>query len=483
MGVEGRNLIGGEWVQARSGQTFESVDPARPTEVLGRFPRSGSADIDAAVLSARQAFPAWRKMPAQTRATYLLRAAAVLRQRRSDLARAVTSDTGKVLRHADFEVQEAIDAAEYAAGFGRWPYGETVPSELPDRTCLTWREPLGVVGLITPGAFPVGPAGGRMFNALVAGNAVVARSSQDSPLASQRLFEAILEAGFPAGLINLVHGHDDESNPPLLAHPDVNGISFTGLPEAGRAVALECGRHLKRLGLVLASKNTMVVAEDADLERAVESATWAGFGATGQRTTAASRVIVHRARLAEFTERFVARANSLRVGNGFDDKSDLGPLVNLSGQERARSYADQAVRDGARVATGGRTYTEGPLANGYFFPPTVLTNVTPVMRVAQDVIYAPIVGLIAADSLEQALQHANSTSYGLVMNLYTRDLNRAIRAARELQSGIVYVNTGTQGEVHMPFGGTKASGNGGRTSGSHALDEFTELKAVYVDHA
>jgi acyl-CoA reductase-like NAD-dependent aldehyde dehydrogenase len=476
------NRIGDGWVAAVSGQEFMSVNPARPSTILGTFPRSGAGDLDLAAKAARAAFPAWRKLPAEARAQFLSRAATLLRERKQELAEVITRDTGKVTRNAIFEVEEAIDAAEYAEGVGRWPSGETVPSELSDRTCFTWREPLGVVGVITPGPFPIGVGGGRIFSALVAGNTVVFRPSEDAPLAAHRFVELLLDAGFPPGVLNLLQGYDNETIPALVSHPYVSGISFTGSNETGRAIAVECARQLKRVGLVLASKNSIVVMDDADLDVAVEAAIWAAFGASGQRTTAASRLVVHRKRLAEFSERFARRSQELRIGDGLLEGSEIGPLINEVSRRRMHDYAQIGTNEGATIVAGGRMFTDGPLADGFFYPPTVLGGVTPKMRVAQEVIYGPVVAIIAADTPEQAIEYANSTDYGLTLSIYTRDLSRAFRSMHELQSGVVYVNAGTQGEVQLPFGGVKASGNGRRTGGTPGLDEFAEWKAVYVDH-
>jgi alpha-ketoglutaric semialdehyde dehydrogenase len=478
------NLVGGEWAPARSGRTFESHNPADRSDVVGVFPRSGADDVAAAVEAARRAFPGWRATPQPARGEVLRRAGQLLRDRKEDLARLMTREMGKVLVEARGDVQEAIDMADYMAGESRRPMGATVPSELTDKVCLTFREPAGVVGLITPWNFPVAIPSWKLFPALLAGNCVVLKPAEDTPLCAARLVDVLVEAGLPPGVVNVVHGIGEEAGAALVVHPDVRVISFTGSAEVGRQVAARGGELLKRVSLELGGKNAIVVLDDADLELALDGAVWAAFGTTGQRCTATSRTIVHRRLLGDFTDLLRARAEALRVGDGLRQDVDVGPIINDRQLRRVHSYTEVGVAEGARLVTGGAVLDQGDLARGHFYAPTVFADVSPGMRIAQEEIFGPTVAVIAADSEEQALAHANSTAYGLSLSIYTRDVGRAFRAMRELQAGIVYVNAPTIGaEIQLPFGGVKSTGNGHREAGMTALEEFSEWKSVYVDYS
>jgi alpha-ketoglutaric semialdehyde dehydrogenase len=478
------NLIGGERRAARSGRTFEDRNPARWSDVVGTFPRSGEEDVDAAVRVARAAFGAWRATPAPRRCEILLRAALLLRDRKEELARTMTREMGKVLEEARGDVQEAIDMAEFAAGLGRRPNGETIPSELPDKFCFTWREPVGVVGLITPWNFPVAVPSWKLLPALAAGNTIVFKPAEDTPLCGLRLAEVLAEAGLPDGVLNVVCGMGPEAGAALVAHPDVDCISFTGSTEVGRLIGAECGRSLKRVGMELGGKNGIVVMDDADLELAVDGAVWGAFGTSGQRCTAASRAIVHRSVMGDFLDALKARAEALRIGDGLRDGVQVGPIINQTQLERVHSYTGVAREERAEVVTGGRVLDEGELGEGWFYSPTVFAGVEPGMRVAREEIFGPSLSVLAAGSLDEALERANATAYGLSLSLYTNDVRAAFRAVRELQSGIVYINAPTIGaEIQLPFGGVKDTGNGHREAGPTAVDEFTEWKSVYVDYS
>jgi len=481
---EFHNLVGGDRVPARSGRTFESVNPADRADVVGVFPRSGAEDVSDAVAAACRALPGWRRTPQPARADVIRRAAQLLRDRKEELARLMTREMGKVLVEARGDVQEAVDMADYMAGEGRRPSGETVPSELTDKVCFTWREPIGVVGLITPWNFPIAIPSWKLFPALVAGNAIVLKPAEDTPLCAARLVETLIDAGLPPGVVNVVHGIGEEAGAALVDHPDVRAISFTGSGEVGRLVAERCGQQLKRVSLELGGKNALVVLDDADLELAVDGAVWAAFGTTGQRCTAASRMIVHERVLGDFTELLRSRAERLRVGDGLREDVEVGPIINERQLRRVHSYTEVGVDEGARLVTGGAVLEQGDLANGHFYAPTIFADVLPGMRIAQEEIFGPTVSVIAAGSLDEALAHANSTAYGLSLAVYTRDVGRAFRAMRELQAGIVYVNAPTIGaEIQLPFGGIKSTGNGHREAGTTALEQFSEWKTVYVDYS
>ena len=478
-----RNYISGEWVPAADGRTSENHDPASG-DLIGRFPRSGQADVDRAVSAAKAAFESWRLTPAPKRGEILFRVGQILAQRKEEIARDMTREMGKVLVEARGDVQEGIDMAFYMAGEGRRLFGSIVPSELPNKSAYGMREPLGVVACVTPWNFPVAIPSWKTMAALIAGNTIVLKPATDTPLSAVHLVEVFEAAGLPAGVLNLVCGTGSEVGMPLVQHPDVAGISFTGSNEVGREVNVEAARQFKRVTLELGGKNAIIVLDDADLDLAVDGILWSAFGTAGQRCTACSRLIVQRGVRAELERRLVERVSRLRLGHGLEPDTDVGPLVNTSQVERVHSYMAVARDDGARILCGGEPAREGTLANGSFFQPTILSGVTPRMRVAQEEIFGPVLSVIEVASLDEAIAVNNDTKYGLSSAIFTQNVNAAQRAVRDLSTGIVYINAGTIGaEIQLPFGGTRGTGNGHREAGLGALEFFTEWKAVYVDYS
>ncbi|TMB90694.1 MAG: aldehyde dehydrogenase family protein [Chloroflexi bacterium] len=482
--VEAGNRIGGQSRPAADGQTFESRNPAHTADVVGVFPRSGAGDIDGAVRAATEAFDAWRRTPWPRRAEIILRAAQLMEARKDDLARTMTREMGKVLTEARGDVQEAIDMGKFIAGEGRRAFGETVPSELRDKWAMTMRQPFGVVGCITPWNFPIAIPSWKVFPAIMAGNAVVLKPAEDTPLCALRFVEMLEEAGLPAGVVNAVFGYGEEAGDALVRHPGVAAIYFTGSVDTGRIVSEICGRMLKKCSLELGGKNAILVLADADLELAVDGALWGAFGTAGQRCTASSRLIVESGALDEFTARLLDRTARLRLGDGLEEGVDVGPVINETQLRRVHSYTGVGREEGASLLTGGEIAREGALAEGWFYRPTVFGDVTPAMRIAQEEIFGPTTVVMPVRSLDEALAAANSTQYGLSLSVYTNDLRKAFRAINELHSGIVYVNAPTIGaEIQLPFGGTRNTGNGHREAGGRVLDEFSEWKSIYIDYS
>jgi alpha-ketoglutaric semialdehyde dehydrogenase len=478
-----QNLIGGEWVQAVSGKTFLNLNPADKTDVVGSFPASGAEDVAQAVAAAKKAFETWRLVPAPKRAEILVRAGILLKERKEKYARDMTREMGKVLAETRGDVQEAIDEAFYVAGEGRRLFGQTTPSELQNKFAMSIRMPLGVVGMIAPWNFPMAIPSWKLFPALVSGNTCVIKPAEDTPLSTHNLVQTLLDAGLPPGVVNIVNGFGTEAGAPLVEHADVRAISFTGSSEVGSIVAQRAAATFKPISLEMGGKNAQIVMDDANLELALEGALWGGFGTTGQRCTATSRILLQRGIAAKFAAEFVARAEKLVVGQGLDEKIEVGPQVNESQIETSTKYCEIAVNEGAKLLTGGHALTEGDYAKGNFFAPTVFGGVMPTMRIAREEVFGPVVSLIEFDTFEDAIRIANSIDYGLSTSIYTKDVNRAFTAIRDLEAGITYINAPTIGaEVHLPFGGVKQTGNGHR-EGNGAIDFYTTWKSVYIDYS
>jgi aldehyde dehydrogenase (NAD+) len=476
-----RLFIAGEWVDGVSGETFESVNPADRRDVIGRFQAGTAADAGMAIKAAEMAFPSWRATPAPRRGEIMYAFAELMARHKERLARAMTREMGKVLAEARGDVQEGIDIAYLMAGEGRRMYGDTVPSELPDKWAMSIRQPIGVTGIITPWNFPIAIPCWKMMPALVTGNTVVFKPASDTPHCATLLVELMAEAGFPPGTVNLVTGAGASVGDPIVDSPDVKVISFTGHSSTGKRIAERAGRRLKRVSLELGGKNGVVVLRDADLDLATDGILWSAFGTTGQRCTACSRVIVERPILEPLLQRLEARARNLRLGSGLDDGVDVGPLINSGAVEKVASYVEIGRGEGELVL-GGSAATAGDLAHGSFFEPTIFSGVRPMDRIGQEEIFGPVLSVIPVDDFDAAITALNQTRYGLSASIFTRDVNRAFRAMRDFEAGIVYVNAGTTGaETHLPFGGWKETGNGHREAGHAALDTFTEWKSIYVD--
>jgi acyl-CoA reductase-like NAD-dependent aldehyde dehydrogenase len=479
-----KNFIDGEWVESASGKTFEDRNPADTREVVAIFQRSNKADVDAAVDAAKRAYAKWRLVPAPRRAEMVFRAAEILLERKEEYARDMTREMGKVLKETRGDVQEAIDAAYYNAGEGRRLFGPTVPSELPNKFAMAVRQPIGVCGMITPWNFPMAISSWKLLPAIVCGNACVIKPAQDTPLSTFNLVSALTDAGVPKGVVNVVSGYGPEAGSPLLENAAVRAISFTGSSAVGKIIGTTAAKSFKHCSLELGGKNPMIVLDDANLDLAVEGGLWGAFGTTGQRCTATSRIIVQKGVYRQFIDKFVARAKKLKVGNGLDETVEMGPAVNENQLNTDLKYIEIGRNEGAKLVLGGNRLDKGEYQHGWFIEPTVFTDVDPKMRIAQEEIFGPVAAIIPCEDLDNAIEIANGIDYGLSSSLYTKDVNKAFSAIRDLETGITYINAPTIGaEVHLPFGGTKATGNGHREGGIGAVDFYTEWKSVYIDYS
>jgi aldehyde dehydrogenase (NAD+) len=477
-----QNLIGGKFVAAVGGATFENRNPADTSDLVGIFQDSDERDVQAAVAAAQQAYASWRLAPAPKRAEILFRAGQLLIERKEQYARDMTREMGKVLKETRGDVQEAIDMIFFMAGEGRRLHGHTTPSEMQNKFQMSVRQPLGVCALITPWNFPMAIPSWKILPALIVGNTVVIKPASDTPLSVYNFVQCLLDAGVPDGVINIVTGSGGKVGEPLMRHPDVKVISFTGSTEIGSRVARVGAEGMKHVSLEMGGKNPMIVMADADLDLVVDGALWGAFGTSGQRCTATSRLIAHRAVVGELTERLAARAEGLTVGNGLDEANQMGPSINQGQLDTVIRYVEIGKQEGARLICGGARLSAGALARGFFHQPTIFGDVQRSMRIAQEEIFGPVLSIITIDSLEEAIDVANDVPFGLSSAIYTRDVNAAFRAMRDLYTGIVYVNAPTIGaEIHLPFGGTKGTGNGHREGGLQVLDVFSEWKSIYVD--
>jgi aldehyde dehydrogenase (NAD+) len=479
-----KNLIAGEWLAPSTRRYLENRNPADHRDLIGRFPDSGPADVDRAVLAATRAFERWRLTPAPARGDLLRRLGDRLAGEKEELARAMTREMGKVLTETRGDVQEAIDTAYYAASEGRRLFGHTVASELRHKWTMSWRRPIGVAGLVTPFNFPMAIPTWKMFPALVCGNTVVLKPSEDVPHTAHRLVELALEAGFPPGVINLVHGRGEVAGKALVEHPLVPVVSFTGSTTTGAWIGETCGRMHKRLSLEMGGKNAMIVLEDADLDLALAGVLWGAFGTTGQRCTATSRLLLHRKIHDRFLDRLAARVARIRIGDGSRPETEMGPLIHAGARDKVERYVEIGRKEGAHLVTGGGRPRGTNFANGWFMTPTIFAGVRPGSRLEQEEIFGPVLSVVRVGSLDEAIKVNNGVRYGLSSALYTRDSNAAFRGLQDLDTGITYINAPTIGaEAHLPFGGTKQTGNGHREGGWEVYQFFSETKVGYVDYS
>lgn len=470
--------IDGRWTPASTGATFDSLNPSNK-KVIARFHKANEEDTDKAIAAAKKAFPAWRDVPAPQRAKILWNVVELLKKNKARLGKLVATEMGKIMPEALGDVQEAIDVFEYMAGEGRRLFGHTTPSELRNKFAMTIRRPIGVVGLITPWNFPIAIPSWKIAPALICGNTIVFKPSSDTPMCAMELVNILVQAGVPAGVLNVVTGPGSTVGGRMIKHRDVRAISFTGSRSTGEWITQNAG--VKKIGLELGGKNPIIIMDDADLELALDGVMFGAFGTTGQRCTACSRVIIHAPVQKKFEKMLLSRLRRTRLGDPTNAKTDVGPLINERAVHKAQKYVEIGKKEGAKMLCGGDCGT-GSLSRGYFFKPTIFTDVKPRMIIAQEEIFAPVLAIIPVKSFEDALDVANDIAYGLSTAIYTADMYKAFRAVEVLEAGLTYINSSTIGsEVHLPFGGVKGTGNGTREAGIEGINEFSETKTVYID--
>jgi len=494
--MEFLNYINGKWIKGRN--TFQTINPANE-ELVADIAQAEISDVDAAVDAAKEAFKSWRLVPAPLRGEMLFKVGDILKQKKEELAQLLTRDMGKVIAEARGEVQEAIDMAYFMGGEGRRLLGYTAPVEMPNKFGMAVRDPSGVVGLITPWNFPIAVPSWKIFPALVAGNTIIWKPSPETPAISAAFVKVFEKAGIPAGVFNLIMAPGADVAKALVSHPDVRVLSFTGSTSTGRAIAEAAGKLNKKLSLEMGGKNAIIVMDDANLDLVVDASLWAAFGTTGQRCTAASRLIVQKGIASKIKEALVERTKKLKLGDGLDPNVDVGPVINKAALERIHNYVQLGIKEGARVLTGASVHPfkyVGDLSvsvresatesvdKGFFYAPTLFDGVSPGSTLEAEEIFGPVLSILEVESLEEAIEVNNRSQYGLSTSIFTQDVNRAFTAMRDIFTGLVYINHGTTGaEIQFPFGGVRGTGNGHREAGQAALEVFTEWKSIYVDYS
>jgi aldehyde dehydrogenase (NAD+) len=478
-----RNCIGGEWVESRSTDEIPNLNPANTSDVIGTIRLSTREEARAAVDAAAKAQRAWRRVPAPERGRVLLRAWRILGERKDELARMLTREEGKVLREAKGEVSKAMNVIEFMAGEGMRLCGETYPSEMPSTFAYTLRQPLGVVAAITPWNFPVAIPVWKIAPAIVAGNAVVLKPAEQTPECAKFVVQVFEQAGLPPGVLNLIHGRGEVVGDELVRNKDVAAISFTGSTEVGALVYELGARGLKKVQCEMGGKNPVVLLADGDLDLAVEAVAQGAFGSTGQRCTATSRAIVDARVADEFVAKLKARAEKVKVGDGLDEATDMGPSIDEPQWKKVLEAIDRAKASESKLVTGGSAYDDPVRSRGYFTRPTVFDHVKNADPLAQEEVFGPVLAVTRVDGLDEAIEAASSVRYGLTSSVYSRDPGAILRFTDEIECGIVHVNSPTiGGEAQLPFGGTKHTGVGPREQGKTAIDFYTELKTVYYDY-
>ena len=470
------NYINGKWIPSTSKKTFQSLNPFNEKS-LGKFQLSNEKDVNLAIKSAKDSFQEWSSIPAPKRAEYLFEISRLLKKKKKRLGKILTIEMGKVLKEALGDVQEAIEVFEYMAGEGRRLLGHTTPSELKDKFCMTVRRPLGVVSLITPWNFPIAIPSWKLAPALICGNTMVIKPSSDTPLCAIELIKILHKAGIPKGVVNLVTGPGSTVGKKMIIHQDVRGVSFTGNKGTGEFILKNAG--IKKVGLELGGKNPIVVMDDANLDLVIEGVIWGAFGTTGQRCTAASRVIIHESIKEEFEDELLNKVEKLKLGSGLKKSTDIGPLINKSAVDKTHKYTKIGKKEGT-LLTGGYPVK----GKGFFYKPTIFTDIKPNSRIVKEEIFGPSLAIVPIGDLKEAIKVANNIEYGLSSSIYTENIANSFKFIEKVESGITYINSSTIGaEVHLPFGGVKGTGNGTREAGIEGIHEFSETKSIYIDYS
>ena len=477
-----KNFINGEWVESKSTKIFERRNPANNDEVVARIPLSTREEMKRAIAAAKTAFPAWRDTPAPNRGKILFKVVRIMEEQKEELARLLTREEGKALKDALGEVQRAINIAEFMAGEARRINGETLPSETTKTFTYTIRQPLGVIGAITPWNFPIAIPIWKITPALVYGNTVVLKPAELTPLCALRIAEIFAEAGLPAGVLNVVLGTGEEVGDELVQNPLVHGLSFTGSTDIGCKIYASGAQQQKKVQCEMGGKNPVVILADADLKMAVESVAGGAFASTGQRCTASSRVVVEEQVADQFVEMLVERTRTFAVGDGLQAGMEMGPSVDETQMNTVLKYIEIGKNEG-ELRSGGARLTGSKYDKGWFVAPTIFDKVKPNSRIAQEEIFGPVVSVIRVKDFDEALEVANSVRYGLSSSIYSTDSNKIFEFIDKIETGMTHVNSPTVGgEAHVPFGGTKQSSIGPHEVGHGAMDFYTDTKVVYLDY-
>jgi acyl-CoA reductase-like NAD-dependent aldehyde dehydrogenase len=480
-----QNFIHGDWVPARSGQTFDVKNPADHREVVGRYPAGGADDALAAIQAARKAFPAWSSRTPVDRGRILSRAAQILESRKSDLTECLTREEGKTLAESTGEVQRAIDVFRFFGGLSYTVGGQTLPHDLPNNLLYTVRQPLGVVALITPWNFPIAIPAWKMAPALLAGNCVVIKPASQAPAMTIELVKALAEAALPAGVANAVIGDGSTVGHELVVSPVVAALSFTGSYAVGHRLYQDLASRMARAQMEMGGKNPTIILADADLDLAVNLVVKAGFGLTGQACTATSRVIVERKIQEPFLEKLVKKTRALKVGNGLQAGIEMGPAVSRQQLDSNLDHVQAAVEEGARLVCGGERLTAAEFEHGHFMQPTILDGVSPSMGIAREEVFGPVLAILAVDDFDEAIRVANGVDVGLSASIVTRDLRKAMLYADRIEAGVVKINQISTGlALQAPFGGVKQSSTDSfKEQGAGALEFYSRIKTVYLDYS
>jgi alpha-ketoglutaric semialdehyde dehydrogenase len=475
------NYINGEWVTSSNDKFYASINPADKNEIVGYVLESTEKELNDAVASAKEAGRQWRKLSGASRGEYLFKAAAIMEQRVDEIAESMTREMGKTFPEAKGETVRGINILKYYAGEGMRKIGDIIPSTDHEALMFTTRSPLGVVGIITPWNFPVAIPIWKMAPALIYGNTVVLKPAQETSVTAIKVIECFQEAGFPNGVVNIVTGPGSVIGQGLIDHPDINGITFTGSDSVGKRVGQGAFNRGAKYQLEMGGKNPVIVASDADLELAVEATISGGLRSTGQKCTATSRVIVVRDVYEEFKEKLLTKVKEIKVGNGLENESWMGPCASESQLNTVLSYIEKGIEDGATLLFGGKRIDEGELAKGFYVQPTVFENVKSHMTIAQEEIFGPVLALMKVDTLEEALDVANDVKFGLSASIFTRNIGNMLSFVQDMEAGLVRINAESAGvELQAPFGGMKQSSSHSREQGQAAIEFFTSIKTVFV---